>query len=168
MYAEAKIELGECDDDARDAINQVRERAYNGTGLQYPKVTETDQAKLRTILRTERRMEFMWENRRWFDLIRWRIYHKLNGTWKVGLPNTTSYMKKMIQQGDWFFPKNTRPNIDEDGIVDMTPILDAAKAAGIPFVTPMKLIFPEDGRQYLLPLPTEDVSLIFGENNPGY
>ena len=168
MYAEAKIELGECDDDARDAINQVRERAYNGTGLQYPKVTETDQAKLRTILRTERRMEFMWENRRWFDLIRWRIYHKLNGTWKVGLPNTKSYMKKMIQQGDWFFPKNTRPNIDEDGIVDMTPILDAAKAAGIPFVTPMKLIFPEDGRQYLLPLPTEDVSLIFGENNPGY
>src|SRR5690606_5182171 len=76
MYAEAKIELNEIDDSALEAINQVRARAYGVSSTQtalYPAITETGQAELRTIIRTERRVELPWENRRWFDLIRWRL-----------------------------------------------------------------------------------------------
>ena len=59
MYAEAKMELNEIDDSVLEAINRVRARAYgvevSATG-QYPAVAEREQTKLRTIIRTERRM----------------------------------------------------------------------------------------------------------------
>jgi len=79
MYAEAKMELNEIDQSVLDALNTVRARAYKcnitETG-KYPTITETDQAKLRTIIRTERRMELAWENRRFYDLVRWRVAEK--------------------------------------------------------------------------------------------
>ncbi len=171
MYAEAKIELGECDDSVRDAINQVRARAYKcGVGeiTKYPSVTETDQAKLRTIVRMERRMELMWENRRWFDLIRWRIFHKINGTKRYGFTNKAATMKKMIANGDYFFPKGSKPGIDEDGIIDMLPIIEAGGGVGNYFIVGIENVFPEDGHQYLLPLPSDDVVNVFKYNNPGY
>ena len=65
MYAEAKIELGQIDQSVLDAINQVRARAYGvdyTNTAAYPAVTTTDQQKLRTILRTERRVEFAKED----------------------------------------------------------------------------------------------------------
>ena len=63
MYAEAKIELGQIDQSVLDAINQVRARAYGvdyTNTAAYPAVTTTDQQKLRTILRTERRDCAIW------------------------------------------------------------------------------------------------------------
>lgn len=76
MYAEAKMELNEIDDSVLEAINRVRARAYgvevSATG-QYPAVAEREQTKLRTIIRTERRMELAFEQLRYLDLYRWRI-----------------------------------------------------------------------------------------------
>lgn len=170
MYAEAKIELGECDDAARDALNQVRARAYNGSGLQYPKITETDQTKLRRICRIERHMELMWENRHWFDLVRWRLCHILNNRPSIGFPLKT-VMENAVKRGDYFFPKGSKPKIDENGLVDMTPIIEMATEhnGGTPYyVHPILMKFDPDGHQYLFPLPTEDVMLVFGTNNPGY
>ncbi len=58
-------------------INKVRGRAE----VQMPAVTETDPAKLTTILRRERRVELAWEGLRLYDLFRWHIAHdKLKGT----------------------------------------------------------------------------------------
>lgn len=170
MYAEAKIEMGECDDEARGILNEIRARAYNGSGIDYPKITETDQAKLRKIYRVERHMELMWENRHWFDLVRWRLCHILNNRVSIGFP-MGNMMKQAVERGDYFFPKGSKPKIDENGLVDMTPIIEAATAhnGGVPYyVHPIMMKFDPDGHQYLFPLPSEDVMLVFKENNPGY
>ena len=76
MYAEAKIELNEIDQSVIDAMNEVRARAYGvdkSDTDNYPEFTILPQAKMRTQLRVERRMEFANENRRFSDIMRWRI-----------------------------------------------------------------------------------------------
>lgn len=75
-YAEAKIESNSIDQSVLDAINRVRARAYkttmdNITG--YPKITTTDQSKLREIIRRERRVELAFEGLRIYDIRRWKI-----------------------------------------------------------------------------------------------
>ena len=66
------MELNEIDDSVLEAINRVRARAYgvevSATG-QYPAVAEREQTKLRTIIRTERRMELAFEQLRYLDPI---------------------------------------------------------------------------------------------------
>lgn len=75
-YAEAKIESGNIDKSVLEAINRVRARAY-GTDLgninQYPAVTTTSQSELQRIVRRERKVEFMLEGLRLFDIKRWEI-----------------------------------------------------------------------------------------------
>jgi len=164
MYAEAKIELEEIDASTLDAINQVRARAYkvaaNQTTL-YPAVTETDQAKLRTILRNERHVELAWENRRWFDLIRWRLAEIALVRPVYGLPIKAG-LAANIASGDYFFPKGALPKIDENGLVDFSTMYGTGK---IRAVVPRSF----DKRQYLFPIPSKEV--IINENikqNPGY
>lgn len=78
MYAEAMNELNQCDQEVLDAtINKLRERAYKGTGLEYPRVMEGTQEHLRTVIRTERFIELAWEGHRYSDLIRWKIAGKV-------------------------------------------------------------------------------------------
>lgn len=66
-YAEACLGLGE-EDLARDALNQVRERA----GMPDIPGTETGAALLARY-RNERRVELAWEVQRFFDVRRWMI-----------------------------------------------------------------------------------------------
>lgn len=76
-YIEAKNELGQCtQEDLDKTINLIRERAYRGTGINYPRVEVTSQAALRKIIRMERRSEFAFEGLRYRDLLRWRIAEK--------------------------------------------------------------------------------------------
>ncbi len=148
MYAEAKIELNEIDQTVRDAINDVRERAYRNSGKSYPVVTETDQAKLRTILRTERRVELAWENRRWFDLIRWRLAETAL-TRPIYCHDQTTALQKVIDEGDYPFPKGVLPEVDADGLVDLSPLYATGKIIKINdrgFQT----------RQYLMPIPAKE------------
>jgi len=70
-YAEAKIESGAIDQSVYDAIDQVRARsglptveASYGTGL--------SQSTMRNVVRREREIELAFENKRWWDLIRWK------------------------------------------------------------------------------------------------
>lgn len=68
--AEAKTELNQIDSELYDAIDKVRERA----GM--PKVDRTkynNQAKLRELVRRERRVEFAYEGQRRYDIIRWGV-----------------------------------------------------------------------------------------------
>ena len=165
MYAEAKIELDEIDGSTLNAINEVRARAYKKVPTQittYPAVMETDQDRLRTILRTERRVELAWENRRWFDLIRWKLAEVAMVRPVYALP-VKAGLQANIASGDYFFPQGPLPEIDENGLVDFSAMHQTGK---IRAVVPRSF----DKRQYLFPIPSKDI-LINPENmypNPGY
>ena len=164
MYAEAKIELNEIDDSALDAINQVRARAYKVTPSQtsrYPVVTETDRGKLRRILRMERRAELAWENRRWFDLIRWRLAEIAITRPVYALPTKTG-LEENIASGDYFFPQGALPEIDENGLVNFSDMHETGK---------IRRVVPRNftNRQYLFPVPSREVMINdYIEQNPGY
>lgn len=164
MYAEAKVELGEIDQSVLDAINKVRARAYGvdyTNTSAYPAVTTTDQQKLRSIIRTERRMEFAKEGLRYMDLIRWKIAGKALTRPNYGMLYPASLLKeKVVDQGLWFWPST--PEIDEDGIPDFSDM----EAAGL--ITPVTPRMWTD-RQYLWPIPTKEI--LINEHltqNPGY
>lgn len=166
MYSEAKIEMGDIDQSVLDAMNKVRARAYKTNPANvaaYPVITTTDQAELRFQLRSERRMEFAWENRRWFDLLRWRLCDIAINRPVIDLPAKTQ-LSKNIKKGDYFFPADALPIIEENGLVDLSPLVDSdAKFR----VTLVRKFNPAKG--YLLPLPLSDVTLIPGMwQNPGY
>lgn len=117
MYAEAKIELNEIDDATLEAMNRVRARAYGVQYTetdQYPAIVTRSQSELRTILRTERRMEFAFERLRIYDLLRWRIAEKvLNySDWTIKYNAGANVLKKVMTDGQWFIPT---PAIDESG-----------------------------------------------------
>jgi hypothetical protein len=88
VRAEAEIERssGNLTNAAAD-INEVRRRAYrvgayadpllpNGLTVADADITATDQAGLRKALRRERLYEFTYEEKRWFDLVRWKVLVK--------------------------------------------------------------------------------------------
>lgn len=72
MYAEAANETGNTAE-ALDKLEMVRARARNGNNAVLPKITVTDQAQLRDIIRHERRIELAMEHDRFFDIVRWGI-----------------------------------------------------------------------------------------------
>ena len=164
MYAEAKMELGQVDNTVLNAINQVRARAYgvDVAGMdKYPAVTTTDQRELRSVIRTERRVEFAKEGLRYMDLVRWRIASKALTRPNYGMLYPVSLLKeKVIEKGLWFWPDV--PQIDEDGIPDFS----AMEKAGL--IAPLSQRLWND-RQYLWPIPTKEV--LINENlkqNPDY
>lgn len=164
MYAEACIELNQIDASATNALNQIRARAYktNVSSIgSYPAITETDQAKLRTILRNERRVELAWENRRYFDLIRWKIADEALSRPICGLP-TKNGLQANLNSGDYFFPRNVLPIIQDNGTVDLSPLISTGK---IRVVVPRQFA----NRQYLWPLPSQDLKININlTQNPGY
>lgn len=154
MYAEAKIEKNEIDQSVLDAMNQVRARAYkcgiNETS-KYPAITETGQAKLRSILRFERRMEFPMENLRYYDLVRWRICEKVFGDnmRNYGLYRSASeVIKNIVDPGHWFW--GLVPEIDENGIADFTKLAEQKMCNSL-----SERHF--NSRQYLWPIPAKEI-----------
>jgi hypothetical protein len=165
MYAEAKMELNEIDASTLNAINQVRARAYKcqvTETTKYPAVTETNQAKLRKIIRTERRCELAWENRRWFDIIRWRLIETVMQRPLYGLLAKAG-LTTNIANGDYFFPRGVTIDIDENGCPDFTKLAATGK-----FMQIFERTVPT--RQYLLPIPFKDFAINpnLGPQNPGY
>jgi len=163
MYAEAKIELSEIDQSVLDAINMVRARAYkadyNATGS-YPAVTTTNKAKLKTILRTERRMEFAFEGLRYMDIIRWGIADQVLNTKIYGTLDYAALKEKVIDAGLWFWPGI--PDVDENG----SPNFDDMFNAGLIKQLAVRS-FP--ARQYLWPIPSSEILINDNlVNNPGY
>lgn len=164
MYAEAKIELNQIDQSVLDAINEVRARAYgvNKSAVdQYPAVTETSQEKLRTILRTERRMEFPKEGLRYMDLMRWKLMDKvMSKKVYMMLYPSSLLIEKVVNEGDWFWP--FAPDIDENGLADFTKMEAAGKIAVVATKN-------WDERQYLWPIPTTEIQINPNmKQNPGY
>jgi hypothetical protein len=70
-YAEAQNEAAGPDQSVFDAVNKVRSRVL------LPAVPlGTSQADMRTLIRRERRLEFSFEDKRWYDIRRWDITAK--------------------------------------------------------------------------------------------
>ena len=164
IYAEAKVELNQIDPSVLNAINQVRARAYgvtNSSSGNYPAVTETNQDKLREIIRKERRMEFAKEGLRYMDLVRWRIASKALRNKNYGLLYPASLLtEKVIREGGWFWPST--PQIDEDGIPDFTAMEKVGQIAALSQRT-------WNDRQYLWPIPTKEILINKQlKQNPGY
>jgi hypothetical protein len=164
MYAEAKIELNEIDQSVLDAINKVRARAYKtnfDNTASYPKIESTSQSELRTILRTERRMEFANEGLRYMDIIRWEIADKVLNMDDYGLLDPNELRAKLVNTGKWFFPMI--PEIDENGTPDLTPMYNAGYC---------KILINrsfDPSKQYLWPIPAKEI--LINPNllqNPGY
>lgn len=101
-YLEAKLESGSIisQDLLDETINKIRGRA----SVNMPPITEKDPAKLREILRKERRIEMAFEGIRYWDLLRWGIAGEvLQGDfWGAPFPNSTTYStstKKIDPEG---------------------------------------------------------------------
>ena len=171
-YAEAMNELGKCDQAVLDnTVNLVRARAYNGTGIAYPKVVASNQTKLRKIIRMERRSEFAFEGMRYRDLLRWKIaikaYDKsmfyLNRAWSGsaswnGLSGSESnitlspdFLKHLSNWDNGNYPIGGIPKIDEDGLPDISYMEDEGY-----IVTFYKMGF-ESPKNYLWPIPADDI-----------
>jgi len=115
-YLEAVLEAGQPIDQALlDAtINKVRGRA----SVNMPRVTETDQTKLREILRRERRVELALEGQRYWDLLRWGTAHDVLKANFYGAPFPGA--KNMRKNGGvadpnsrWFVIKRNFRNPDD-------------------------------------------------------
>jgi hypothetical protein len=164
MYAEAKIELNEIDASVLEAINRVRARAYKvdvTATTQYPAITTTNQTELRNLVRNERRIELAWENRRFDDIIRWRIAEKVLTKPIYGMLDPNDLKSKIVDQGLWFFPGI--PEIDDEWLPDYSQMA----ATGL-----IKVLVERNfdkTRQYLWPIPSKEI--IINKNlvqNPNY
>ncbi|MDD4515028.1 RagB/SusD family nutrient uptake outer membrane protein [Massilibacteroides sp.] len=166
MYAEAMIELDRCSQDVLDAtINKLRERAYAGTDITYPRVMLDTQSAMRTVLRTERFIELAWEGHRYADLIRWKLAEKVynrpsyflrrawsgSTSWDGDENSVSAEYRQLIQNWkDGNYPIGGVPQIDENGLADLSPM---AKAGYI--VTASERKFDAE-RDYLWPVPADD------------
>jgi hypothetical protein len=78
-YAEAQNEAVGPDASVLAAINQIRTRA----DVSIPTIEEAygsvSQDQMREIIRNERRIELAFEDKRFTDITRWKLGHKLNG-----------------------------------------------------------------------------------------
>ncbi len=136
MYAEAMIELNRCTQEVLDeTINKIRQRAYAGSGFEYPRAVIGSQSELRTILRTERFIELAWEGHRYADLIRWRLAEKVynrpsyflrrawsgSASWDGNEATVSAEYRQLIrnwEEGN--YPIGGIPEIDENGIADVS------------------------------------------------
>lgn len=162
IYAEAKIELGQIDAKVLNAINDVRARAYGVSRAQvsaYPEVSGSDQAELRRQVRKERRVEFAWEGRRYFDLLRWGWLEKAYSHNMYGHLNQEA-IKAYHAAGNWFWPE--APEIDEDGFANFAPMFEKG----------LIMQYGErkfDPKSYLWPIPNTDILINKNINqNTGY
>ncbi|ARS36002.1 RagB/SusD family nutrient uptake outer membrane protein [Pontibacter actiniarum] len=164
MYAEAQIELNEIDASVLDAINAVRARAYgvdvtNTTA--YPALTATSQEQLRKELRNERRIEFAWENRRFDDLLRWRLAEKALIRPIYGILDPNDLKQRVVDQNLWFYSQ--APEIDENWLPDFSALHNAGTVKVL-----VERNFDKE-RQYLFPIPSKEI--IINKNlkqNPNY
>lgn len=101
IYAEANNELGNADL-AHDYINMVRERArFNGTTYlnTVPDYENLSQQQMREAIIEERRMEFVAEGQRWFDLARTGMLETKVPLAKPGInPTETHYLFPIPQR----------------------------------------------------------------------
>lgn len=140
IYAEAMIELNQIDQSVLDAINKVRARAYEVDYTQtdkYPAITTTNQAKLREVIRRERKIELANEGHRLFDIRRWGIAEKVMSGDRLGGIKTE--------------PLANAPKIDENTTPDYSNVTNKSKMRVLE-----KMVF-DPKKDYLWPIPLSEI-----------
>lgn len=161
MLAEAKIELGELDQQVVESMNKVRARGYHNSGITAPAVTLGSQEEMRRLLRLERRVELAWENRRIEDLVRWKLAEKALNRPNYGLLDPKPLQSQVVDQQLWFW--SDTPTIDADGL----PVFDRLLARGTIKVLASRAF--DSQKQYLWPIPSKEVIINANiKQNPGY
>ena len=171
-YAEAMNELGKCTQDILDkTVNLVRQRAYQGTNIAYPRAMATSQAAIRKLIRIERRSEFAFEGIRYRDLLRWHIMEKthnvpmyyLNRSWsgsaawngKRGAESnrdlSVGFQQILDNWDNGNFPVGGVPAIDENGIPDLSEM----EANG--YIVKFYQMQFDAKKNYLWPIPADDI-----------
>ncbi|MHA4809601.1 RagB/SusD family nutrient uptake outer membrane protein [Flavitalea flava] len=114
MYAEASNELGNTGD-AETYINLVRKRArFDGTVYLnvVPDYSGLNQVDFRAAVLKERRMEFVAEGQRWFDLVRTKTLEQLVPLAKPGVTPAAKNYLFPIPQSEIDLNKNLKQNTD--------------------------------------------------------
>ena len=170
--AEAAYMLGE-EETCRNYINKIRDRA----DVMMPHVTESGEV-LWDRLVNERRIEFAFETMRYFDLRRWKMadfYENIPfaGTQtmlleKGGVTDTVYRMPRLYDPS-----KNDRIYYEEGAVYEYKWLGKTYKIdyGDCPLgMSPTQKYFPEDGRNYLMPIPRNEITKSKGtiEQNPGY
>jgi hypothetical protein len=169
-YAEAKIELNEIDATVVSAIDRVRLRVNMPGILQVDPDRDGNQAKMRQIVRRERKVELIKESLFFFDMRRWRTGEIQNAEPTYGYP---------VPQG-----VNPSAGVYPDGYEQATP--DMTPSFGAPgserdlndiasyaaFASKLRMRDKDrhwEDRFYLWPIPqTERNKAPWLEQNPGY
>ena len=151
IFAEAKIELNQIDDEVLHAINSIRARAY-GVDVEdvenYPAVTTTAEDELRTVLRRERKVELACEGFRMFDIKRWEIAEKVMNSYVYGRPKSDFGLMGI-------------PAFDAAGIPDYAAYAEVMRRYDLRSFDPQ--------RDYVWPIPQKEIDV--NENlvqNPNY
>jgi len=130
-YAEAQNEVAGPDASVYDAVNKIRNRSA------LPNLPAgLSQDAMRTAIRRERRIEFAFEDKRFWDLLRWRIAEvNLNGplhgiSITVGPNGVLQYAPIPAKGGDRkFYPKNYLFPIPQS-VIDKNPQLQGHQNPG--------------------------------------
>jgi hypothetical protein len=129
-YAEAKMELNQIDQSVIDAIDKVRVRGgIPKLSVSYSK-SSFDQSELRSIVRRERKIELAFENRAYWDLIRWRTAEVVLNQPVYGIDiipvgdGTYNYNKVLIHNMTFYPAKNYLFPIWQ-GWIDKNPVIKA-------------------------------------------
>jgi tetratricopeptide (TPR) repeat protein len=125
-YLEAQLEAGTPITQALldHTINAVRGRA----SVNLPRITETNAANLRTILRRERRIEMAFEGTRLWDLLRWGVADQVlaGDFWGAAFPDSKRYAttsKKIDPAFRWYVTsKKFRKGTDETWPIPETEV----------------------------------------------
>ena len=99
-YIEACIELNDLTE-AKKYLNDIRKN------LNLPEVTTNDQDELRRIFQNDKRLDFYFEEHRYWDLRRWMIAPDAPGLNSLNGIRVTGRLKAGI-------PKQEKPTYDED------------------------------------------------------
>lgn len=142
-YAEAKIEAGDIDNSVYDAIDRVRERA----GM--PKIAKgKSQEELIKAVRQERKIEFVFEGLRFFDIRRWKIAEDVMPGILYGRP-FRDYLPEYI------------PVFDDNGTPHYDMYADKLRKFDTRYFNP--------SRDYLWPIPQKELDINHQLiKNPGY
>lgn len=159
-YAEAKAELGECDQQVLDiSINQLRDRVgmphlLENVGFVDPNWDFPEISGLLNEIRRERRVELACEGFRFDDLMRWRAIHLIKR------PMLGAKMQQFVEQKDDFSPV-LDPNsilVNDEGYI--APHWNSPAKNGWQF---------DENKNWLKPLPSNELVLNPNlELNPGY
>lgn len=178
MYAEAMIEQDKCTQEVLDmTINKLRERAYSGTGIEYPRLVVGPQSKMRTELRTERFVEMALEKLRVEDLYRWKladvVFNKPmywldrawsgSASWKGDESVVSDAYRVLLKNWDeGNYPIGGIPEIDENGLADVSYMVDKGYIQ-----VAVERHF--DQKDYLWPIPAAEILVNSNlTQNPGW